>query len=217
MRKLTFTVACCVFSAMLLRDPVEASLGAQSSDALTAPYETRDPGQRQYVRQGCYQCHGLVGQGSILSGPSLAPLRIDSDAFRRYVRNPKGAMPPYTKRVLADADLDSIEAFIRSLPPGRPYKTIPALARVGSSSDHAAEPQLSPSGRAIYQRHCAACHGESREGGIAPSLIGAGRKRDVAAIAALLANPPRGMPKLSPQPLTNKDVEAVARFVADVR
>ena len=70
-------------------------------------------------------------------------------------------------------------------------------------------------GSAIYQRYCAACHGASREGGVAPSLLGEGAKRDAAAIAKLIMSPPAGMPKLSPQPLSQKDVDAVSRFVAE--
>ncbi len=70
-------------------------------------------------------------------------------------------------------------------------------------------------GEALYQRNCAACHGAAREGGIAPSLVNEGKKRNAAAIAALILNPPNGMPKLSPDPLSKGDVDAVAGFARD--
>ena len=203
-----------VLSAAILLSPGGARTSDQSNAQLTAPYETTDPGQRLYVRQGCYQCHGLVGQGSILSGPPLSPLRLDDASFRRYVRNPKGAMPPYTARILSEADLGRIERFIRSLQAGRPYTAVRALAKAAESGARTMTAKTAADGEALYQRNCAACHGATREGGIAPSLVNESKKRDAAAIAALILNPPAGMPKLSPDPLSKDEVDAVAGFVA---
>lgn len=206
-----------VLSVAIVLSPSGARTGDQSNAQLTAPYETADPGQRLYVRQGCYQCHGLVGQGSILSGPPLSPLRLDGASFRRYVRNPKGAMPPYTARALPEADLGRIERFVRSLHAGRPYTAVPALAKAATSGARPITAKTAPDGETLYQRNCAACHGAEREGGIAPSLVNASKKRDAAAIAALILNPPNGMPRLSPDPLSKGEVDAVAGFVAAAR
>lgn len=202
-----------LFSLAFLLSASAAQPNEQSANDLTAPYETRDPGQTLYVRQGCYQCHGLAGQGSIMSGPSLLPLRIDSMAFSSYVRNPKGNMPPYTTNSLSDSDLGKIENFIRSLPRPRPYQSIPALARLGSPSVRPAGGAALPDGRALYEHNCAACHGVAREGGIAPPLVDEHERRDASAVIALIVNPPSGMPKLSPDPLGDREVEAIARFV----
>jgi hypothetical protein len=46
-------------------------------------------------------------------------------AFSRYVRQPAGQMPLYTAKVVSDADLTNIYAFVRSRP--EPAKEIPLL------------------------------------------------------------------------------------------
>ena len=46
-------------------------------------------------------------------------------AFSRYVRQPTGQMPPYTAKVVSDADLANIYAFVQSRP--EPAKEIPLL------------------------------------------------------------------------------------------
>lgn len=91
-------------------------------------------GETLYVKRGCYQCHGLVGQGSILSGPSLVPMKFTSEIFARIVRNPPRAMPPYTRESLSDVELAEIEQYVRSLPAPKPPHEIPLL-RPGPVSD----------------------------------------------------------------------------------
>ena len=46
-----------------------------------------------------------------------------------------------------------------------------------------------------------------------PSLIGEARTRDAAAVAALLAAPPPGMPHFVPDQMTKNQARAVAEFV----
>ena len=84
-------------------------------------------GKRTYTEYGCYQCHGREGQGSPATGSRLGPNPIPLPAFMRYVRQPTGQMPPYTSRVLSDAQLEDIYAFLRSLPQPPPAKSIPLL------------------------------------------------------------------------------------------
>ena len=84
-------------------------------------------GKRLFTNSGCYECHGREGQGSRYSGPRLGPDPIALPAFRVYVRAPKGQMPPYTGKVLTDAELADIHAFLESLPAPRAAKTIPLL------------------------------------------------------------------------------------------
>jgi mono/diheme cytochrome c family protein len=48
-------------------------------------------------------------------------------AFIAYVRHPAGAMPPYTSKVISDAELTDIRAFLASLPAPPPLKSIPLL------------------------------------------------------------------------------------------
>ena len=84
-----------------------------------------DEGKKLFASVGCYQCHGLEAQGSSATGPRLGPRPLAFAAFSRYVRKPAGQMPPYTAKVVSDADLAHIYAFIRSRP--EPPKDVPLL------------------------------------------------------------------------------------------
>jgi ubiquinol-cytochrome c reductase cytochrome c subunit len=100
---------------------------AQTPDrsAVAAPAGNADVGKKLYESVGCYQCHGREAQGSSATGPRLGPRPIAFAAFSRYVRLPTGQMPPYTAKVVSDADLANIYAFVRSRP--EPAKEIPLL------------------------------------------------------------------------------------------
>jgi mono/diheme cytochrome c family protein len=85
-------------------------------------------GQRLYADFGCYECHNGEGQGSVSTGGSrLGPPEIPFAAFVSYVRQPTNQMPPYTAKVVSDAELADIYAFLRSLPKPLPSKDIPLL------------------------------------------------------------------------------------------
>jgi mono/diheme cytochrome c family protein len=85
-------------------------------------------GQRLFVRDGCYECHGYLGQGSTSTGGTrLGPPQIPLSAFTSYVREPTGQMPPYTAKVISDADLAEIYNFLKSVPSPPPLKSISIL------------------------------------------------------------------------------------------
>jgi mono/diheme cytochrome c family protein len=88
-------------------------------------------GQKLFVKNGCYQCHGRAGQGGTFSAwtaPKLAPHPLELKSFLAYVRHPApGGMPTYTAKVLPDVELTDIWAFLKSVPDGRPVKDIPLL------------------------------------------------------------------------------------------
>src|SRR5262245_34875253 len=68
------------------------------------------------VKVGCAQCHGREAQGSPTTGPRLGPNGLPYAAFARYVRAPRLQMPPYTEKILSDADLADLYAFVQSRP-----------------------------------------------------------------------------------------------------
>ena len=74
-------------------------------------------GKRVYMADGCYQCHGTVGQGSRPTGPHIAPNPLPYAAFAGQVRRPVNAMPPYTDVVLSEQHLADIYAYLVSVPP----------------------------------------------------------------------------------------------------
>ena len=85
-----------------------------------------EKGKAAFLQHGCWQCHGYVGQGGI-TGPKLAPNPMPLDAMSVFVRNTRGAMPPYQKAILSDADLADIHAYLSSLPKPPDAKSIPLL------------------------------------------------------------------------------------------
>jgi mono/diheme cytochrome c family protein len=85
-----------------------------------------EKGKVAYVQHGCWQCHGYRGQGGI-AGKKLAPNPMPLEAMSAFVRNSAGAMPPYQKEILSEADLADIHAYLQSLPKAPDYKSIPLL------------------------------------------------------------------------------------------
>jgi mono/diheme cytochrome c family protein len=85
-------------------------------------------GQRLFVRDGCYECHGYLGQGSTSTGGTrLGPPQIPLSAFVSYVREPTGQMPPYTAKVISSEDLADIYNFLKTVPPPPSLKSIVIL------------------------------------------------------------------------------------------
>jgi len=100
---------------------------AQEAKSSAAPSGNADNGKRLFVKDGCYECHGREGQGSIMSGPRIAPDPPSFEVVSTYIRKPKGEMPPYTTKVLPDKDLADIDAFLQSRPQPPTAKAMPLL------------------------------------------------------------------------------------------
>ena len=99
-------------------------LAGMSDAALAAG--SAEKGKAAFVRHGCWQCHGFLGQGGV-AGPRLAPNPMPLEAMSVFVRNTRGGMPPFQKEILSDADLADIHAYLASQPKARDYKSIPLL------------------------------------------------------------------------------------------
>ncbi len=85
-----------------------------------------EKGKAAFVKHGCYQCHGFMGQGG-MAGKTIAPNPLPFETFSAFVRNSNGPMPPFQKAILSDDDLADIYAYLRSIK-ARDYKTIPLLS-----------------------------------------------------------------------------------------
>jgi ubiquinol-cytochrome c reductase cytochrome c subunit len=92
-------------------------------------------GQQLYMKVGCYQCHGTVGQGSV-AGTRLAPTPMAWEAFAQFVHNTTDAMPPYRESVLPTADLKDIHAFLSAVPAPKPVSEIPLLRQLSKSKSN---------------------------------------------------------------------------------
>ena len=84
-------------------------------------------GKDLFVKYSCYACHGYDGHGG--AGARLVPMRMSLAAFIAYVHNPR-QMPPYTAKVLSDAQLADLFAHIKALPESPAAKNIPLLTRI---------------------------------------------------------------------------------------
>jgi ubiquinol-cytochrome c reductase cytochrome c subunit len=78
-----------------------------------------DRGKATFMRVGCYQCHGREAQGAS-TGPRLGPNPLPLAPFTRAVRTPRNDMPPYSAKILSDADLADVYAFVAAR--ARPYQ-----------------------------------------------------------------------------------------------
>src|SRR5262245_61442272 len=85
-------------------------------------------GKQNFMKYGCWQCHGTQGQGSPVTGPKLAPDPIPLEAMSSFIRSSRRQMPPYRVEVLPEDDLADIHAYLSSVPKATDYKTIPLLA-----------------------------------------------------------------------------------------
>jgi ubiquinol-cytochrome c reductase cytochrome c subunit len=84
-------------------------------------------GKDIYMKAGCHQCHGTMGQGAN-TGPKLAPEPLPLESLIAFVRNAATtAMPAYSARLVSDAEMADIHAYLASMsrPPQR--KDVPLL------------------------------------------------------------------------------------------
>jgi ubiquinol-cytochrome c reductase cytochrome c subunit len=126
-RAVLLIVATCTVAVVLAFLSMTALHAAQSPKSPAAAPGNAENGKRLFASYGCYECHGREGQGSVGTGPRLAPDPISFEAFTSYVRKPKREMPPYTAKVVSEQDLTDIYAFLASRPHPPAAKTIPAL------------------------------------------------------------------------------------------
>lgn len=103
------------------------------SDASAKPTEAPstgnvDDGKKLFMANGCFECHGTVGQGSTSTGGvRIGPPAISLDEMIQYLRHPSGQMPPYTDKVISDQNLTDIYAYLKAQPKPQSAKNIPLL------------------------------------------------------------------------------------------
>jgi ubiquinol-cytochrome c reductase cytochrome c subunit len=94
---------------------------SQSAQAASAK-----EGEAAFMKNGCWQCHGTQGQGSI-AGLKLAPNPKPLAYLNAFIRNTVGPMPPYSEKILSNEDLANIHAYLESIPASPDPKTLPLL------------------------------------------------------------------------------------------
>jgi mono/diheme cytochrome c family protein len=86
-------------------------------------------GKRVYLADGCFMCHGRVGQGGAMNypAPAIAKLEMPVESFVSFLRDAPNDMPAYSTDVLSDKEAADIHAFLQSLPGRKPAKEFPLL------------------------------------------------------------------------------------------
>jgi len=86
-------------------------------------------GQRIYLADGCFECHGRAGQGGAFLGPApaIAKVEMPAESFVAFLRDAPNDMPTYSAAVLPDKEATDIYAFLQSLPGRKPVKDFPLL------------------------------------------------------------------------------------------
>ncbi len=104
-------------------------LGQVSGSGAALAAGSPEKGKAAFMKYGCFQCHGTVGQGSVATsgGKVLYDTKLPFEGFLAFVRSTNRAMPPYSEKILPTADLEDIYAYLESLPKPPDSKTIPLL------------------------------------------------------------------------------------------
>jgi ubiquinol-cytochrome c reductase cytochrome c subunit len=116
-------------SSMRIRVVLAAALAMAWAVQDFARAASAEHGKTAYMEHGCWQCHGTVGQGSIMTsgGKRLAPDPMSWEAFSAFVRSSNRSMPPYSEKILSGNDLADIYAYLQSIPKPPDPNSIPLL------------------------------------------------------------------------------------------
>jgi mono/diheme cytochrome c family protein len=109
MKQISLAVAVVLALAAPALAPPAFAQGAAAGDA------TR--GQAIFLKDACYTCHGTTGTGGA-AGPQLAHGGLTFDAIKQQLRTPQTRMPSYSEKILSDAEIADITAYIQSLSAG---------------------------------------------------------------------------------------------------
>ena len=125
MRNLEFGMRVVARAALLVL--LIAPAAAADQPPATPATGNAQQGKELYLKYSCYACHGYDGHGG--AGVRLVPLAMTVTRFTAYVHNPR-RMPPYTEKVLSDAQLADVFAYIKALPASPAADQIPLLSRI---------------------------------------------------------------------------------------
>jgi ubiquinol-cytochrome c reductase cytochrome c subunit len=106
-----------------------AAMFTVAASAQDAPKGDPAKGKAAFIKHGCWQCHGFEGQGSnsTSAGKILSHTELPLEGLIAFVRGTNRAMPPYSEKILSDADLADIYAYLQSVPKAPDAKSIKLL------------------------------------------------------------------------------------------
>jgi len=100
---------------------------AQTAPAAAPPGDAAR-GKAAYMSYGCYECHGTVGEGNYGTGDRIAPHPPPYALVLKQVRQPRADMPSFSEKILPEATLADIYAYLQSIPAGKPGSDQPLLS-----------------------------------------------------------------------------------------
>ena len=170
---------------------------------------------RPLFRQFCARCHGAQAQGTG-AGPRLADLGLGREEIEMVVREGiPPLMPAFGKRLRTD-QVQAVADYVASLSGGAgPGAARDQIAPPGKSRQPGGDQSMATSGRFVFRRQCAGCHGAQAEGrGAAPTLANVGLSREEVATAVREGIPPL-MPAFARR-LPPDQIQAVTDYVASL-
>ncbi len=197
-------------------DPVNGILYVNASEMaatgmLALATEAGPPGERVYQSQ-CALCHGSNRAGSPPTYPSLIDVlsRLSVQKVMDNVKNGNGRMPSFPN--IDETGLKALIDYLRTGPPS-PSHPNPIAGLETPNPQGAAAPAADRAGAAVYQDHCAICHGDHMEGNppAIPILIGLGNRFTKAQTVEQIQKGKGAMP---PMPdVEGKDLEALLHYL----
>jgi len=195
-------------------DPVNDVLYVNASEMaatgmVALESEIGTPGERVYKSQ-CAMCHGSNRAGSPPAYPSLVDVlsRLSVQQVTDDVRKGNGRMPSFPN--IDEPRMKELIDFLRTSPPHeeRP-NPIAGLDDPGAQRVATADQR----GAAVYQDHCAICHGDHMEGNppAIPILTGLGKRFTATQTLDLLQKGRGAMPPMSD--VQEPELEALLHYL----
>ena len=88
-------------------------------------------GEKHFLSDGCYQCHGVGGNGAALTGPKLSRTALPFEAFLNQLRKPAAEMAPYEAAIMPEKTAADIYAYLKAQPASPAAKDLPLLMGMG--------------------------------------------------------------------------------------
>jgi mono/diheme cytochrome c family protein len=103
-------------------------IGLMAAAKAQSPAGDAAKGKQLFIDYTCYACHGFSGQNG--TGARLVPMKMPQAAFTAYVRSPR-QMPSFSAKVVSDAQLADVYAYLKTLPDSAPQaRSVPLLNEI---------------------------------------------------------------------------------------
>jgi mono/diheme cytochrome c family protein len=94
---------------------IAAALVLSAAPAVAQSADVKN-GEKHYLSDGCYQCHGYAGQGALMTGPRISRTAFTFEQFLNQLRNPANAMAPYEAAIMPEKTAADIYAYLKAMP-----------------------------------------------------------------------------------------------------